>query len=402
MRILTLNANLKGVGTYQRCFYFSRELARSGHQVTMVTVSPTSKYRARTYYKSQWIGEHDRLQGDEPCIRVVEAPNLGYKWLPGWGSGPLDILLRTRELMADQYDAVYGFEYQPNVAWPVYLTRRFRPYLYFSDWCDWHAGQSNWLRGIRLAHRVDAYFEERIRYIAAKVSVISPTLRDRAVAIGIPLVRVEWVKQGVDTEYIQDLPQDEIRQQLGIPLDRPVALAVNDGDMLRPIRLLSRAMQQNSSLMGMVVGNVAAQARDAAREFGIDDRVLWTGWVSDQDYPRYLAAADFFVLPVRDVLMNYARFPGKVLDFLAAGRPLVTNCVAEIGALVKDHNLGSAVVQNDESFIAAILEFASNRASCREVGQRARQLMVSEWRWPLRGPHIARIVEGQSVPAVGC
>jgi hypothetical protein len=28
----------------------------------------------------------------------------------------------------DHYDVVYGFEYHPNVAWPVYLTKAARGY----------------------------------------------------------------------------------------------------------------------------------------------------------------------------------------------------------------------------------------------------------------------------------
>jgi len=85
MQILVLNFNLKGVGTYQRSFYFSRELARRGHDVTMFTVSRDSKFHPKVYFKKDWVGQSDRPVGEGPWVRMIEGPNWGYRWLPGWG-----------------------------------------------------------------------------------------------------------------------------------------------------------------------------------------------------------------------------------------------------------------------------------------------------------------------------
>jgi glycosyltransferase involved in cell wall biosynthesis len=203
---------------------------------------------------------------------------------------------------------------------------------------------------------------------------------------------VEWIEQGVDTGYIQDLPQDEMRRQFGIPLDKPVAVAVNDGDMARVIRLLSLAVRKNCDLLGIIVGKVGSSARQEAQRLGIHDRIHWTGWVSDEDYPRYLAAADFCVIALDDVLMNYARFPAKVLDFLAAARPVVAHNVGQVGALILNSDLGCAVGPSDKEFVAAIQHLASDRDRCRQVGLRGRQLMLNQWRWELRGPQISALL----------
>src|SRR5262245_25908696 len=104
MRILALNSNLKDVGTYYRCYYFSRELARRGHDVTMITVSRESRFRPRMYFTRDRITEQAAPVGDGPWVRVIEGPRWGYKLLPGWGSGPLDIWLRVREILTGNYD----------------------------------------------------------------------------------------------------------------------------------------------------------------------------------------------------------------------------------------------------------------------------------------------------------
>ncbi len=391
MRILTLNANLQGVGTYQRCFYFSRELARAGHDVTMATVARNSKYKARVYYRREWGQERHEPDGAGPWVRMIEGANLGYKWLPGWGSGPLDIVARTRELASGKYEVVYGFEYQPNVSWPVYCTRPFHGYRFLSDWCDWYAGHSNHLRGWKLAHRIDGFFEERIRRFASRVTVISKVLKERAIQIGIPEERVQEIPQGADTDYVKPQPAAEMRRELRLPLDAPIVVSVSDGDMGRIVRIFHLLAQRRNDVLGVVVGH-SAGAHRLAKEFGLEQRIVWAGRVSDQDYPKYLSAADVILFPLQKSLLNQARFPGKLLDYFSAGRPVVSNDVGETGRLIREHNLGLLAGEQDREMADAIERLLDDDQLRRQAGERARELMVTRWRWELRGPQILAAV----------
>src|SRR5206468_9719985 len=128
VRVLLLNANFHRIGTYHRALNFGRQLSRHGHDVTLATVSRTSR----------WRREEEQVDG----VRVLLQPNWGHRFWPGAASGPLDIWDRTRRIAAGKYDLVYGFEYHPNVSVPVYLTQLWRRYPFVSDWCDWHAGAS--------------------------------------------------------------------------------------------------------------------------------------------------------------------------------------------------------------------------------------------------------------------
>ena len=138
MKILLLNANRAGVGTYHRALNFGRELARRGHLVTLMTVSNTRRF-------------HSEARRESERFRIVECPNWLDELLPWGASGVLDVLLRIREIVVGQYDVVYAFEYQPNISIPVFVTRRLRRYTLLSDWCDWHAGASYHFGGRRWA-----------------------------------------------------------------------------------------------------------------------------------------------------------------------------------------------------------------------------------------------------------
>lgn len=396
LKILTLNHNQKLIGTYGRCFYFSRELARHGHEVTMVTVSRDSLYRPKVYFKKSFLGEYERPEGEGPWFRIIEGPALGHKWLPGWGSGPLDIAARIKEILGGDYDAIYGFEYQPNVSWPLYLTRILKKYVYFSDWCDWYAGNSNRLRGIKMAHKIDAFFEERIRFLARRLTVTSKALYERAQRMGIPNNRITKISQGIDPEYYACLDKDEMRTRLGFDQGRPIVVAVNDWDMVREIQIFQKVLKAMPDALFIALGNVKENARAAAMELGINASVYFTGWVKDEDYPRYVACGDVCFLPLADNLNNRARFPGKILDFLSAGRAVVTNDVGEVGELFRTRRVGVLAGQDNDDFAHKLVELLKNPEEARSLGQNARKVILKEWDWRIRGEQIARVVQSEA------
>ena len=142
MRILTLNSNLKGIGTYLRCYYFSRELARRGHAVTMATVSPSSRYRPGSITRRATFTKPSSAQAKARGFAWRKVPpwatdgfrdGVRGRWMSGW---------RTREIWTGGYDAVYGLRPAQRLV-SVLLTGPLREFRFCSDWCDWHAGQSN-------------------------------------------------------------------------------------------------------------------------------------------------------------------------------------------------------------------------------------------------------------------
>jgi glycosyltransferase involved in cell wall biosynthesis len=392
VRILALNFNQKGLGTYLRTFYFCRELARARHEVTMVTVSRTSSFKRCVSWKRDWIGEFAWPRGDGPWIRLIEGPAWGYRALPGWGSGPLDIWQRMRELQTGEYDAVLGFEHHPNVSWPVYLTRRSNGFRFVSDWCDWYGGSSNRFRGWRLAHRIDSYLEERIRFCAERVSVTSRVLQQRALSIGIPEEKVVYLPNGAPTDYILPLDKKLARKRFRLPEDSPLVVAVRNGDMCREMRIFGAVLQQIPKAVFLMVGSPSKAAMALANQMGIKDRIATTGWVSDEGYPWALGCADVCICPLEDSLNDRARWPAKILDYLSAGRATVTTPVGEAEALFRKSDVGVLAGHTDEEFSEGILALLRSQERRRFLGEKARQVMVHEWDWRMRGPQIAALV----------
>jgi hypothetical protein len=73
MKILLLNHNVVERSTFYRAFYFGRELADWGHEVTLATVSRRNVLRP--------------VVGLREGVRVIETPDLGVSLArTGWDS----------------------------------------------------------------------------------------------------------------------------------------------------------------------------------------------------------------------------------------------------------------------------------------------------------------------------
>jgi glycosyltransferase involved in cell wall biosynthesis len=367
MKFLLLNANRVGVGTYHRALHFGRALASRGHVVTMMTVSQTQRFRARTVV-------------DREHFTVIECPNFLDELLPWHASGVVDIALRIRELWRGDYDVVYAFEYQPNISIPVLLARRFKRFTLISDWCDWHAGGSYHFGGHRLAHAIDRRFEEHIRHRADFVTTINETLRDRARSIGIPEARLAIVGEGVDPSYIVPSDPTEARRALGLPANVNLVGTIRDAP--QSTAMLCEAIDRIPGAYLLVIGDKAARGA----------RVIAPGRVSDDDLPRYLAACDALALPLEDNLVNRGRWPHKLGDMIAAQRPVIVSGGGEFPALLAARGAALVVDHSALAFARAFEDVFSNPDAFGAMARRGRELIERELNWDVIGDHLAEVV----------
>jgi glycosyltransferase involved in cell wall biosynthesis len=117
------------------------------------------------------------------------------------------------------------------------------------------------------------------------------------------------------------------------------------------------------------------------------------GWISRRRIPELLVAADILVQPGSPGPFNDYRFPSKLPEFLASGRPVVlprTN----IGLCLQD---GVDALLLDRGDAGEILEKVSLLVGDVELrtrlGERGRAFAVRELQWSKNVPEVARLYE---------
>lgn len=394
MRILMLNHNTKWRGTFFRAFHFARCLAKWGHEVTVVTISESSRWRFRIEY----------LQG----VRLVESPDLlSGKGRTGWD--PYDTVRRILFTLGDQdFDIVHAFDCRPAVILPALTLKHFRGTTLASDWADW------WGRGGIVEERgrllrwtmgaVETFFEEFFRPFADGLTVTSRALQDRAAGLGIPRDRICYVPSGSDTETIRPMDKIESRRLLGLPESGPIVEFIGfvnyDFDcLIRSFPFVQEAFPDATLLL---VGQPSPLTPRLSRACGITRGIRETGVVPFEKLSVYLACADVLLLPFTDKIWNIGRGPIKLGDYMAAGRPIVTQPVGDLRFVFEEAGpIGALAGDTPEEFGRAICELLADPDRAEALGRNARRLAEEKYAWPILAARLERYYErlaGRSGP----
>ena len=80
----------------------------------------------------------------------------------------------------------------------------------------------------------------------------------------------------------------------------------------------------NIKLLLIGGGEQDSELRQKVAALGLDEKVVFTGFISYNELPRYLKIADVAVNTLEQTLVANVAFPNKVLQYMAAGLPVVS------------------------------------------------------------------------------
>jgi glycosyltransferase involved in cell wall biosynthesis len=368
MRVLYLNHNVVGRGTFVRAARLARELVALGHEVTVVTTSVAQRIAGR---EREWFG-----------VRIVEAPDLmvgparaGWDpWNTGW---------RMQRLARERYDLIHSFDCRPVAILPALVQRRRSGAPLFTDWADW------WGRGGIIRERsswpvrtffgpVETWFEEAFRTTAIASTTISETLRQRCIGLGVAPERVLVLPNGCAPPPAVTPARGEARRALQLP-DDPLILHLGAMQTTGPAFLFNAfrrvRAQVTTARLALIAfrGTVPPDLRPFVHSTGfIDDERILKLW---------LAAADVGVIPLSDTISSRARWPSKLSEYLEAGLPVVMTRVGEAAQLVERSGAGTLSEPSAGAFAARLVDTLSSQCTRTAMSARGRALARGELSW---------------------
>jgi glycosyltransferase involved in cell wall biosynthesis len=217
---------------------------------------------------------------------------------------------------------------------------------------------------------------------------------DRLLELKPPSVPGAVVWPGFDESVLSPArPRSEVRAALGLRSDQ-LALVytgnVHESNLeeMRSLYAAVGGLRQQGLPVVLVKTGWNFVHRSSLPPLG--DGLHDLGWVARKHVPELLAAADVLVQPGRPDAFNDYRFPSKLPEFLASGRPVVlprTN----IGLHLEDRGealllqRGSAAeIREKVTLLAADPELRAR------IGERGREFALRELRW---SRNVDRIVE---------
>jgi len=369
--VLLLNHNLRGVGTFYRCWHLARNVARLGFHTTLLTVSPSRRVVA-----------HFESAGG---VRVVETPNLlTHMYALGWGYGAIGIPYRIMYALRRKFDIVHSFDHKPNVLLPALFSKKMKNTPLLADWSDWWGttadGSGLQERKLGPVVTLETKMENFIHNEADWVTTISTGLLARATSLGIPSHRITCIPSGAPSDLIRPLDRNQARANLGLAPSTFLLTHLGMGeeqDIATIIPAILAVRKRRPTVRLGIIGPVRAAAFDRPET---RESVVLFGRVPFDDLAVYLAASDAFVLSLRDTVVNRTRWPNKFGDYISAGRPVLSSPVGDVPGYVVAHRCG--MVWRTPTELASCIEYLMDHPSeASEMGERSRQLAEGELSW---------------------
>jgi glycosyltransferase involved in cell wall biosynthesis len=228
---------------------------------------------------------------------------------------------------------------------------------------------------------VETWFEESFRTRAHGTTTTSRALAARAAGLGVDAKRIWTLPNGCDAEGAPPLPRDIARRELGVHRDTPLILhagVLTPADMAQLTDAVALVAADLPGVKLVLVGNHTAPIPPRARRNGFVHAV---GFVPRETLARWLAAADLCVIPLTDTPNNRGRWPGRLNDYLAAGKAVVMPRVGDAAELVAAHGAGWTSDANAPSLARFVLEALGDPEARGAAGGRARALAVGQLAW---------------------
>jgi PEP-CTERM/exosortase A-associated glycosyltransferase len=196
------------------------------------------------------------------------------------------------------------------------------------------------------------------------------------------------VPNGVDTSKFSPLARDALLAgELGLGNEFVLGFI---GSLYRwegvawLVRAVAELRRRGTACKLLIVGDGEEMpaVREAVRELNAGEFVLVLGRVSHDEIERYYSVVDVLVYPRHSIRLTELVTPLKPLEAMALGKAILGSDVGGIRELIESGKTGLLFrADNVEDFCAQVKRLTENEGTRRELGARAREVILREKDW---------------------
>ena len=359
-------------GNFIRAFSLAKNLVKLNHKVTLLTGNPT----INLHYKSSIIDG----------VKLIEVPDIFPKRLRHDGWSPMQIFFRCVYVLTHRFDLVHGFGHRPSVIIPCLLYRLLYKKPYVADWADlWGLGGIATLRH-KFIGKIEGFIDDILEKFTYKsvngISVINTYLQKKAVNLRKSSDNL-LLQVGSDIEVIKPLNKNLMRKKYGFSLHIPILIhlgnASYDAEFLA--KTFIELKKINQKVIMLHIGKYMYEFENLINQSGFGNAVINKGFVSHDHIQELLACGDVMCLPYTHKTINLGRYPNKIGDYLAAGKPIVTNPTGDMKNLFNKTKIGILVKESPIKMAKAINQLLKNKRLQYQYGKNARKLAEDNLSW---------------------
>ena len=171
----------------------------------------------------------------------------------------------------------------------------------------------------------------------------------------------------------------EVRVSLGMPEGSRVIMFMGSffyfSGLPEVIESFSSLGPKDTYLVLVGMGEQDKKLRKQVQDLDLEDKVVFTGRVEFSELCRYFSAADLAVNPFHPSAVSNTALPNKVLQYMAAGLPVVSTRLKGLEATFGDANKGLVFVEKPKNVIGAAIDLIEGDVELSKLGSENKQIV---------------------------
>lgn len=348
------------------------ELVLRGHNVTVLTGNPN--YPDGEIYAGYENKDVDELINGVRVIRCVLRPrhkgimNLAFNYLSFLVSA-----MRRIKKFKNEFDVVYAYQLSPITSCQpaVYFAEKYNiPLLMYclDIWPESIVGQ---VSEKKLIFKVVRNISAKIYNACDRILVTSPSFINYLErTCNVEHCRLRYVPQHADD--VLPMIKNIEHNGLNFVFMGNVGLSQNLECFVKACALI----ENRSGFKLHIVGSGACldEIKKLAKDLKVEDCIIFHGRKPKSEMPKYYGIADVCLVSLRDEGAVSLTIPGKVQEYMSAGKPILAPIPGDTEFVIKDARCGRALKNDDIDGIATtIKEWVENPSVLQEMGRHSRR-----------------------------
>ena len=353
-------------------YNISKALAKKGYEIVVYTTD------ANVGHSRLRMAQHEKKM-DGFYVRYFKNISnlLAFKYRIFLPLGVIPAL--KKEIRHFDIIHLHNFRTVQNIIVHHYAQKHGIPYVLQA-----HGSVLPFFAKQRFKNLYDKVWGYKILKDATKVIALTKTEAEQYKKMEVDENKIVIVPNGIVLSEYENLPDREaFRKKYGIKDDEKVILYIGRLHKTKGIDLLVKAFsdisKESNNVKLLIVGpddGYQSALEELTKTLKVDDNVLFTGFVTDDEKIAALVNADVFVTP------SYSGFPVTFLEACTCGTPIITTNNGD--KLDWIHGKVGYVVEYDKGQLrTAIFTVLNDEELRRRFGEEGKRLVREEYGWDI-------------------
>ena len=217
------------------------------------------------------------------------------------------------------------------------------------------------------------------KYILKKADLITcdaEHMKEAMIKLGTTPSKIKIINFGIDTQKFCPGPKDKsLIENLGIS-DYQIVISLRSLEPVYDIETLIRAVPlvfkeaPETRFMIAGTGSQEKQLKNLSKSLKVDEKVIFTGWISNETLPNYLRTSDVYV----STSLSDGGIASSTAEAMSCGLPVVITDFGDNRKWIKDRENGFIFqAKNPGSLAQKIIYLLKNEDVRKKIGEQGRK-----------------------------